>query len=82
MTTSFSNKTGKLTEATQLQTDDEYSKLLANLKGQTVIVPDLRPMFSSWPTGRNPDQATLATMMVTLGLEVTKAHPFIPLTTS
>ncbi|MCJ1380331.1 hypothetical protein MMC17_003434 [Xylographa soralifera] len=64
MSKPFSNTTGELTESTQVQNEEASTKLIASLKGQTVTVPDLRPIFSGWPSGSNPNQAALAKLMV------------------
>ncbi|MCJ1437555.1 hypothetical protein MMC27_006942 [Xylographa pallens] len=59
----ISNKAGELTESTQAQNEDAPTKLIGSLKGQTVIIPSLRPLFLGWPSGHNPNRAALGTMM-------------------
>ena len=63
MANSSSNKTEELAESINAQ-NEEYTKLIASLKGETVTVPDLRPIFSGWPCGNNANQASLVKMMV------------------
>ncbi|MCJ1402580.1 hypothetical protein MMC11_005800 [Xylographa trunciseda] len=56
----FSNKMREPTESTRVQNIEDYTNLLADLKGQIVNIPDLRPIFSGWPCGINPKEEALA----------------------
>ncbi|MCJ1393494.1 hypothetical protein MMC18_006369 [Xylographa bjoerkii] len=63
MVESSSNQLEESTEFTRAQNEKEYTKLLASLKGQTVNIPDLRPIFSGWPYGINPKEDALTKLV-------------------
>ena len=45
----------------QLQVDHqaERKRLVSDLRGQTIRIPDLAPLFKHWPSKTNPELARL-----------------------
>jgi hypothetical protein len=45
----------------QLEHQTQRERLLASLRGQTVRIPDLTPLFELWPTKTNPEMDRMRT---------------------
>jgi hypothetical protein len=52
---------GKSTSQLQLDLKKQRNALLSSLRGQTIRIPDLKPLFQHWPTKTNPDLDHLRT---------------------
>jgi hypothetical protein len=48
-------RSGKSTGQLQLDLQKQRNTLLSSLRGKTIHIPDLKPLFQHWPTKTNPE---------------------------